>query len=68
MQVNVKAKVILQKCQGHNFGDGTFLLNTSYTIADKTASIDLTIWNNNDSSRRNITIGQWYLFSNVSVR
>lgn len=66
LQVNVKAKVILQKSQGHNFvRDGTFLLNATYTIADKTASIDLTVWNHDDNYK--ITIGKWYLFSNVSV-
>lgn len=64
MQVNVKAKTIQQKSQGHNFVcDGTFLRNTTSVIADKTASIDLTVWGEDD-----ITTGCWYLFTNVSMR
>ncbi len=36
MQMNVKAKIIQQKSQEPNFvRDGTFLLNTTYTIVTK---------------------------------
>ncbi|XP_077096320.1 uncharacterized protein LOC143747410 [Siphateles boraxobius] len=63
-RVNVKAKIIQQKSQSHNFvRDRTFLTNITYVIADKTTSIDLTVWGEED-----ITTGGWYFITNVSVR
>nr|XP_055049639.1 uncharacterized protein LOC129435227 [Misgurnus anguillicaudatus] len=63
-RVNVKAKILQNNGQHHNFiHDGTFLLNTTSTIADTTASINFTVWNDTD-----ITIGSWYLISNASIR
>lgn len=62
-QVNINAKIIQEVLKGNSFvWDGRYLPRTKYTVADTTGYISLTVW-----CEHNITVGEWYNITNVSV-
>jgi len=64
-QVNIKAKAIELKSEGHNvLQNDTFLEKRTFLIADKTGAIELTMW----GLQHTIEIGSWYDFTSVSFR
>lgn len=63
-QVNINAKIIQEVHKGNSFvWDGRYLPRTKYTVADTTGYMSLTVW-----CEHNITVGEWYNFTNISVR
>ncbi|CAM4628391.1 unnamed protein product [Leuciscus chuanchicus] len=63
-KVNINAKLIQEVRKGNSVvWDGQYLPRTEYTVADTTGYISLTVW-----CEHNITVGEWYNITNVSVR
>ncbi|KAI7807508.1 hypothetical protein IRJ41_005297 [Triplophysa rosa] len=63
-RVNINVKIILEESKGNNVVRDRrhYLPNTVYTVADSTGYISLTVW-----CKKDITVGEWYNFTNVSV-
>ncbi|XP_056126453.1 uncharacterized protein si:dkey-249d8.1 [Rhinichthys klamathensis goyatoka] len=62
-KVNINAKIIQEVRKGNSVvWDGRYLPRTEYTVADTTGYISLTVW-----CEHNITVGEWYNITNVSV-
>ncbi len=65
LQVNITAKCVQLESEGHNFlQDGTFLEKTTYTIADTTGVVELTVW----GPQHNINFDSWFYMTNLSLR
>ncbi|XP_051567804.1 uncharacterized protein si:dkey-249d8.1 [Myxocyprinus asiaticus] len=63
-RVNIIVKIIKEEYKGNSVvRDGRYLPRTTYTVADATAYISLTVW-----CEHNITIGEWYHITNVSLK
>ncbi|XP_051997527.1 uncharacterized protein si:dkey-249d8.1 [Xyrauchen texanus] len=63
-RVNIIAKIMQEEHKGNSVvWDGRYLPRTTYTVADTTAYISLTVW-----CEHNITIGEWYRITNVSMK
>ncbi|XP_058628874.1 uncharacterized protein LOC131538779 [Onychostoma macrolepis] len=62
-RVNITAKCIQLESEGHNIlQDGTFLEKTTYTIADTTGVVELTVW----GPQHNMNIDSWFYMTNLS--
>ncbi|KAK7145197.1 hypothetical protein R3I94_011333 [Phoxinus phoxinus] len=62
-RVNINAKIIQEVRKGNSVTrDGRYLPRTEYTVADTTGYISLTFW-----CEHNLTVGEWYNITNVSV-
>ncbi len=63
--MNITAKCVQLESEGHNFlQDGTFLEKTTYTIADTTGVVELTVW----GPQHNINFDSWFYMTNLSLR
>lgn len=56
-------KIARKESEGYNvMKDGTFLVKTIYTVADKTSFAELTVW-----GEQCVDINKWYSMRNISV-
>lgn len=64
LYVLIHVKIARQESKGHNImKDGTFLEKNIYTVSDKSAAAELTVW-----WQHCIETGHWYSMNNISVR
>ncbi|KAA0712721.1 hypothetical protein E1301_Tti004878 [Triplophysa tibetana] len=63
-RVIINVKIILEESKGNNVlrDRRRYLPNTVYTVADSTGFMSLTVW-----CQKEITVGKWYNFTNVTT-